>query len=69
MRGIVKWFSSQKGYGFIRRKDGKGKDVFVHHTSIRNMDRFTLSKGEEVRMEVAEGSKGPTALQVEVVGR
>lgn len=60
--GRVKWFSDQKGYGFIARDDSP--DVFVHHTAIQ-MDGFrTLHQGEEVHYELLEGSKGPQAVNV-----
>lgn len=61
-KGTVKWFSNQKGYGFIC--DEEGNDVFVHHTGI-NMEGFkTLKEGEEVEYEIEEGEKGPQAVQV-----
>lgn len=63
LRGSVKWFNDQKGYGFIRPDDG-GKDLFVHHTAIQ-MDGFrTLAEGEAVEYEVEQGSKGPQAKSV-----
>ena len=60
--GKVKWFSDQKGYGFIAREDDA--DVFVHHTSIV-MDGFrTLKQGEDVTYELRDGAKGPQAVNV-----
>lgn len=63
MQGKVKWFSSEKGYGFITPDDGS-KDVFVHHSSIK-MDGFkTLAEEQVVEFEVGQGQKGPQALNV-----
>ena len=58
----VKWFSNQKGFGFI--SDESGNDVFVHFTGI-SLDGFkTLEEGVEVQYEVVEGAKGPQAVNV-----
>ncbi|MBI4772814.1 MAG: cold-shock protein, partial [Deltaproteobacteria bacterium] len=55
--GTVKWFSDQKGYGFIEQEDGA--DVFVHHSGI-NMTGFkTLKEGDRVTFRVEQGQKGP----------
>ena len=60
--GKVKWFNSEKGYGFIEREDGT--DVFVHFSAI-NMDGYkALEEGAAVVFEVVEGSKGPQAANV-----
>ena len=60
--GTVKWFSDQKGYGFIEQDDGGA--LFVHHSSI-NMTGFkTLQEGDRVNFEVGEGTKGPAAQNV-----
>jgi CspA family cold shock protein len=60
--GTVKWFSEQKGYGFIEQDEGG--DIFVHHSEI-NMEGFkTLSEGERVSFDVGEGKKGPAAQNV-----
>lgn len=61
-KGTVKWFSAEKGYGFISRENGN--DVFVHFSAI-NMDGFkTLEEGMEVQFEVVDGAKGPQAANV-----
>jgi len=64
-KGRVKWFSAEKGFGFIEREGGK--DVFVHFSAI-NMNGFkTLEEGAEVEFEVVEGAKGPQAANVQKV--
>ncbi len=62
-QGTVKWFSQDKGYGFIKPDDG-GEDVFVHHTGIAGEGFRTLDEGDKVTYEVAEGRKGPQATNV-----
>ena len=65
MKGTVKWFNNQKGYGFI--SDESGKDVFVHYSGI-NSDGFkSLEEGAKVEFEVVDGAKGPQATNVVVV--
>jgi len=60
--GTVKWFSEQKGYGFIEQEDGP--DVFVHHSDI-NMEGFkNLAEGDRVSFDVGQGQKGPAAENV-----
>ena len=61
--GTVKWFSSEKGYGFITPDDGS-KDVFVHFSAIVMEGYKTLSEGQKVEYDVAEGQKGPQAANV-----
>ena len=62
MKGTVKWFNSQKGYGFV--SDETGNDVFLHYTGL-NMNGFkTIDEGQEVEFDVVEGSKGPQATNV-----
>ena len=61
-KGKVKWFSNQKGYGFITPEDGK--DVFVHHTAIQGDGYKTLNEGQEVEFEIAQGPKGEQAVNV-----
>jgi len=60
--GTVKWFSDQKGYGFIEQDDGG--DLFVHHSSINMAGFKTLNEGDRVSFEVGEGTKGPAAQNV-----
>ncbi len=61
--GTVKWFSDQKGYGFIT-PDGGGKDLFVHHTAIEGEGFRTLKEGQKVQYEVTQGAKGEQATKV-----
>jgi cold shock protein len=62
-KGKVKWFSNQKGYGFITRDDN-GKDVFVHHTGIKGDGYKTLEEGQAVEFDVSQGPKGEQATNV-----
>jgi CspA family cold shock protein len=61
--GTVKWFSDEKGFGFIT-PDGGGKDLFVHHTGIATDGFRTLSEGARVDFESEAGPKGPKAVNV-----
>ena len=61
-KGTVKWFSNQKGYGFIATEDGK--DVFVHHTAIKGEGYKTLQEGQAVEFDVTQGPKGDQASNV-----
>ncbi len=63
--GKVKWFNKQKGYGFIEQADGK--DLFVHYTGIKGDGFKNLQEGESVQFEVADGDKGPKAVNVVIV--
>jgi CspA family cold shock protein len=61
--GTVKWFSSEKGFGFITPDEG-GTDMFVHHSEIQVSGYATLDEGQKVQYEVGEGQKGPCAKNV-----
>ncbi len=64
-QGTVKWFSNEKGYGFIARPDGD--DVFVHYSAIAGDGYRTLAEGQSVEFEVVEGPKGKQAANVRPV--
>lgn len=63
VRGKVKWFNDQKGYGFISKEDGTG-DVFVHFAAIKGEGFKTLSEGDLVEFEIIDSDKGPKAANV-----
>jgi CspA family cold shock protein len=65
-QGTVKWFSSEKGYGFIRPDDG-GEDLFVHRSGIAGEGPESLDEGDKVTYEVAQGRKGLQAQNVSKV--
>jgi len=60
--GTVKWFSNQKGYGFITTDDGK--DVFVHYSAVEGDGFKTLQEGTKVQFEITQGPKGEQATKV-----
>ena len=62
-QGTVKWFNSEKGFGFIEQ-DGGGADVFVHYSAIATDGFRTLDEGQRVEFEITQGQKGPQADQV-----
>ena len=61
-KGKVKWFSNQKGYGFITTESGK--DVFVHHSAIKGDGYKTLAEGQEEEFDITQGPKGEQATNV-----
>ena len=61
--GAVKWFSTEKGYGFITQDDG-GPDVFVHFSAIAGEGYRNLEEGQKVQFDATEGQKGPQAANV-----
>lgn len=65
VKGTVKWFNSQKGYGFITQ-DG-GNDVFVHFSAVQTDGFKKLEEGQRVEFEVTKGDKGPQAANVKVI--
>ena len=65
VNGVVKWFNSSKGYGFIEQENGP--DVFVHHSGINASGFRSLNEGDRVTFEIVQGPKGPSAANVTVV--
>lgn len=64
--GVVKWFSDQKGYGFVT-PDGGGKDIFVHHSGIDGEGFKSLKEGDKVEFEITQSAKGEQATKVKKV--
>jgi len=62
VKGTVKWFNNQKGYGFITPESGK--DVFVHHSAIQGEGYKSLNEGQAVEFEIKKGPKGEEAVNV-----
>ncbi|MFH1359810.1 MAG: cold shock domain-containing protein [Candidatus Omnitrophota bacterium] len=62
VKGKVKWFNNQKGYGFISPESGA--DVFVHHSAIQGDGYKSLDEGQEVEFEITDGPKGQQAINV-----
>ena len=66
MEGEVKWFSAEKGYGFIKQDTGE-PDVFVHYSAINGSGYKSLDEGDRVSFEIVEGPKGKQASDVTVI--
>ena len=62
MKGTVKWFSADKGFGFIEREEGG--DVFVHFSAIQEDGFKSLAEGQDVEFDIVEGARGPQAANV-----
>jgi len=62
MKGTVKWFNSQKGYGFI--SDSEGNDIFVHFSGLNMNGYKSIDEGASVEFDVTDGPKGPQAVNV-----
>lgn len=66
IRGKVKWFNEDKGYGFIERDDG-GEDVFLHYSALQQSGFKTIADDAPVEFEVEQGPRGPKAVNVETL--
>ncbi|MES5952503.1 cold shock protein CspC [Bacillus fungorum] len=62
MQGRVKWFNTEKGFGFIEREDGD--DVFVHFSAIQQDGYKSLEEGQQVEFDIVDGARGPQAANV-----
>ncbi|WP_324006566.1 cold-shock protein [Pasteurella multocida] len=66
LNGTVKWFNSDKGFGFITQADG-GKDLFVHFSGIIGSNYRTLNEGDRVEYSVQDSQRGPSAIDVKAI--
>jgi CspA family cold shock protein len=64
-QGIVKWFNSEKGFGFITQEDGP--DLFAHYSEIQSTGYRSLNEGDKVEFDITDGKKGKQASAIEVV--
>ncbi|QHW30599.1 cold shock domain-containing protein [Paenibacillus rhizovicinus] len=62
MKGTVKWFNAEKGYGFIHVENGE--DVFVHYSAIQGEGFKSLDEGQSVEFDITQGNRGPQAANV-----
>ncbi|MFF7857459.1 cold shock domain-containing protein [Streptomyces sp. NPDC007904] len=65
-RGTVKWFNSEKGFGFIEQEGG-GPDVFAHYSNITGQGYRELQEGQTVEFDITQGQKGPQAENIRAV--
>jgi cold shock protein len=63
MKGKVKWFNAEKGFGFIEREEG-GDDVFVHFSAVQGEGYKSLDEGQNVQFDIEQGQRGPQAVNV-----
>ena len=63
-KGKVKWFSNQKGYGFVTPETAGSKDVFIHHSAIQGDGFKTLDEGQAIEFDITQGPKGEQAANV-----
>ncbi len=63
-KGVVKWFSNAKGYGFIEQEEGSGEEVFAHFSAVTMEGYKTLKKGQKVEYEIETGPKGLLASEI-----
>ena len=66
-QGTVKWFNSEKGFGFIAPDNSTDGDVFVHYSAIQTSGFRTLDEQQRVEFEVEQGPKGPQVAEIEIV--
>lgn len=64
-KGTVKWFDNQKGYGFLKMEEGT--DIFVHYSGINKEGFKSLTEGQNVEFEIADGEKGKQAVNVTII--
>ena len=64
-QGRVKWFSDEKGFGFLEKENGQ--DVFVHHSAIRMEGFRSITEGQQVEFDLEQGDRGPRATNVRIV--
>ena len=62
MKGKVKWFNAEKGFGFIEREGGE--DVFVHFSAVKGEGYKSLDEGQNVQFDIEQGQRGPQAVNV-----